>query len=254
MTNPTSAEIELSELGLDESSVQDPSVSNFPTKFASRGFANWREILISPDYLYFCLKNPSLNAKWKFVTEAYVVMCNRQGLYPWKTSGEMSKVSVARYLLQAGRLQVKRYFKEIDLFSKVKVLPLKSATTRKYTLQKDKFGVQVTAYLQPITDPDFVKWLMKHPPKGPLFRRTGSSGQYTRRLYGNQDIEVVVTIDTLNARHPILTVNMVCNFPITLPYHGRPLTKAYILRYVEEQVWLPIARTHRLNLPQWHLF
>lgn len=251
MIASTGEALELSLIGIDDAS-KPPSLTHFPPKFSPNGFTVWRALLDSPGYLYYVSNHHTLSERWKWMVYHYIQDCEKRGLFPWRISAEQSKTDVATYLLSAARRQLKTYFKRVGLFKLVQIRPMTKATSRAYIFKKDSFEIKITALLDPIKDPSFKTWLVK--PNNPGFRATGHAGVFFRRLYESTDSVVIITMNVVNAQHPVLTVNIKFKHQVTLPYHGRPLSKPYIVNFVEENIWLPIVRSYRFDNAGWRLF
>lgn len=232
---------------LDQSKL--PSPGNFPSKFSQRGFAIWHKLVVSPEFKEITHMRSDPIDRWEWAIEQYFVACAHAMIFPFRISPEQSKTDVAVFMLALARRQLKAYFKRIELFKKVRIL----TTNRRYILKPKAFEIEIVANFYPIDDPTFFDWLLEHPP-GPMFRTTGTSRKLTKILYNTADSKCTLHFDLSYMKRPKLTVNIEFGSLIVLPFHGKPLSKDYIYRYIEENIWLPLVRTYKFDNAGWRLF
>jgi hypothetical protein len=232
--------VELSLLNIDGS--KDPSLYNFPTKFSTAGRRIWAELLKSPQYAKAKLSFKSRDDDWTWVLRAYLTLCNKAGVMPFKGSTEQSKVDAVTAFLTVARRRAIKFMDDIGFFERTKLF----LTSREYGILPDRFVVITRAQLRPIQDPTFTNWLCSHPP-GPLFRTTGHAGQYVKNLFNNIDSGVTFEFNGIYMVRPTLTMIMQCETPIAYGHTRSIATEQAAREYAESTIWLPLVRSHRFR-------
>lgn len=226
-----------------------PSASTIPRKFSAHGFAIWHKLMTSDEFKERLSQDPPPDELWQWSVEQYFFACAHSMIFPFRMSPEQSRTDVAVFMLSLARRQLKAFFKRTDFFKKMKIFN----TSRRYILKPKAFEIEISAQLYPINDPTFEKWLRKHTP-GPMFQPDRKARVYIRRLYETADSRCFIRMDCSYMQRPKLTVNIEFNSPIVLPYNSKDVSKEYIYRYIDENIWMPLVRTYKFDNSGWRLF
>lgn len=226
-------DVELSILGI--STTKAPSITNFPKQFNPDAFQVWGDLLNSEWYAELKAEGGSATDLWYDVIREYMRDCADFGVFPFNHANQKSNNEVAMSFLNSSRLKVKRFLDDVEMFKQVKI----ARVERKYEFLPQSFTVTNIAYLKPITDPTFEKWLTRIPL--PKFTPDGK-GIYRKNLQANIDLTMEVRKGQTK-----LIYSIFCHTPVSIPDYSKMPTKSKLTQYAEKTLWLPIIRAHRFE-------
>lgn len=224
---------ELSILGID--TAKAPSIATFPKQFNKEGFQLWSALLNSDWYAELKSEGGSSTDIWYAVIKQYMKDAAKDGMFPFNQTHLQSNNEIAMSFLTSARIRIKRFFDEVEFFSKVKV----SSVSRSYVFLPQSFTVLSTAEIKAPEDPTFVQWLLARP--NPGFVRV--DGIFKKNLQANVDI----SLETINSKKIRLTISVFCHTPLSLPEYNRLPTKSKLTQFAEKTIWLPIVRAHKFE-------
>lgn len=232
-----SEEVGLEILGI--STDQLPSVELFPVRFNQSALRVWVAVLEDPATLSAFRQLTTNEAKWQYCVAEYLKRCNKIGLFAFSALRINTNNDIVVAHLMRLRIRLASFYKRTGFFTNGQQL---GRLTRHYDFSNGTMTLTVSAYLKPSTiDPTFQQFLMLLPE--PRFKRdTGTPGLYVKRLAANLNLFVRF----YNRQRVQVGYSIFCK---DAPFAGNsatPQDKYSQTRFVEEQIWVPLVRKHRI--------
>ncbi len=218
-----------------------PGVGGYPKRFAPEAFKVWKKLVESTEFKTKC-KTLSLDLAWHTSIIDFLMMCEETGVFPFPNNTDTTRSDFIADFVRRGRIEIVKFFDECEFFKKVKIKKAYREYKRKDT------GLTITSWadLQPIKDPGFEKWLNRSP--FPRFLKAPDL-RWTKIIRPN----VVVWVRFVNTNRVTVGFTIDVAGTITIPGKKTPKRKE-VDKYIDNNIFLPVVRSHRLSDIKTRLF
>ncbi len=241
--NPKDRLMDLSIIGVPESGQQKiPNVTSYPTKFDVSGRPVWDELVSSDEFKNWARSNGDLDVVWHETIKKFLAMCGDQGVLPFKNNTDLTRNEYIQDAFNRSRIMLVRWFDEVGFFERVRV----RKAYREYVRNEKGLTIRCWAELFPVKDAGFEDWLKKVP--SPRFLKYPDN-----RWIKMVQPHITVWVKILNASRTVVGYEVKMAGTINIPGKKTP-TKKEVNRFIDNTIWFPIVRAHRIDAIKNRLF
>ena len=242
--NPNDRLMDLSIIGVPDAYQQKiPTITSYPQKFDPAGLSIWQSHVSSPEYKAWAKSINNLDQVWHETIKQFLKLCEDQGVLPFTNNTDLTRNEFIQDAFNRSRIMLVRWLDEIKMFEKVKV----RKAYREYIRNERGFTIRCWAELFPVKDaPAFEEWLRKTP--SPRFLKY-PDGRWTKMVQPH----IVVWVKILNASRTIVGYEVKMAGTINIPGKKTP-TKKDVNKFIDNTIWFPIVRAHRIDAIKNRLF
>ncbi len=234
---------DLSIIGVaEEFSSKLPSVYGYPKKFAKEAFEIWRQLVTSNEFRTKCRSFGNINLAWHTAIQDFLSLCEDNGVFPFVNNTDTARNEFVTDFVRRSRIELVRFLNEIKIFEKIRV----KKAFREYKRKERGLVIKSWAELYPVEDPTFETWINTFP--SPRFLKTVNSKWY-KILRPN----LVVWIRIINKNRVTIGFDIEVAGSITVPGNKTPSRKE-VDNFIDNNIFLPIIRSHRFNNVKTRLF
>ena len=212
-----------------------PGLAGYPRKFSAEGLSVWTTMLQDPEYKKEIRNKDDLDLVWHLTILEFLSRCQDQGVLPFANNTDVTKNEYIAEFLTKARIYCVQFVKECRFFDRVKV----RKAFREYTRKDNGLVIRTWAELYVIKDPTFENWLMTVPM--PRFHRQPDN-RYTRLIMPH----ITMWVRYINAARVIVGFDIEVAGTINIPGKPNPSRKA-VDKFIDQTIWLPIIRAHRIT-------
>lgn len=235
--------MDLSIIGVPEAGQKKiPNMTSYPQKFDPAGMAVWQEYVSSEEFKTWARGVGDLDQVWHETIKTFLRRCEDQGVLPFKNNTDLTRNEFIQDAFNRSRIMLVRWFDEVGLFERVKV----RKAYREYIRNEKGITIRCWAELFPVKDAGFEEWLRKTP--SPRFLKY-PDGRWTKMVQPH----ITVWVKILNASRTIVGYEVKMAGTINIPGKKTP-TKKEVNRFIDNTIWFPIVRAHRIDAVKNRLF
>lgn len=243
--DPKGSLMDLSIIGVPEACQgRQPTITAFPKKFSASSAKIWATMIQDKEYQARCRVWSTLDLVWHNTIQEFLSRCNTEGIFPFSNNSPTAKNDYIQEFVRRARIALVKYVDESGLMANVRV----HKAFREY-IRKDN-GLTITSWanLYPLKDEvgDFEKFLVQQP----LPRMM--------KQVDNRYQRIVIPHVRVWARY-INKSRVKIGFDIdvagTIGVPNKPLAKRKeVDKYIDNNILLPIIRSHRFKDVKTRLF
>lgn len=236
--------MDLSIIGVPDAYQQKiPTITAYPQKFDPSAMSVWTSLVSDPEYKAWAKSVADLDVVWHETIKKFLAACNDQGVLPFKDNTDLTRNEYVQDAFNRSRIMLVRWLDNIGMFERVKV----KKAFREYVRNERGLTVRCWAELFPVKDaPGFEEWLRKTPT--PRFLKY-PDGRWTKMVQPH----IMVWVKIQNASRIIVGYEVKLAGTINIPGKKTP-TKKEVNRFIDNTVWFPIVRAHRIAAIKNRLF
>lgn len=235
--------MDLSIIGVpDDQQANYPRVEGYPSKFNPDALPQWKKLVESKEFKARCKVWNSLDLAWTNAIQEFLTACSTVGMFPFADNTDIGKNEFVTDFMTRSRIHLVNYFNEIKLFNRIKI----RKAYRKYRRSHTGLTVISWADLYYVADSKFEHWLQETPLPRLL---KYADNKYQRVIRPN----VIVWVKIINQYR--IQVGYEIEVPGTINIPGKKTpTKKEVYEYVDNTMFLPIVRAHRISSVKTRLF
>lgn len=235
---------DLSIIGVPDAYQQKiPSITSYPRKFDGKALSIWQDYVSSPDYKNWARRTDDLDTVWHETIKNFLKLCEDQGILPFANNTDLTRNEFLQDAFNKSRIMLVRWFDETKMFECVKV----KKASREYILNEKGMTIRCWADLFTVKNlPEFETWLQKTP--SPRFLKY-PDGRWTKLVQPH----ILVWVKILNAARVVVGYEIKLAGTINIPGKKTP-TKKEVNKFIDNTLWYPIVRAHRIDAIKNRLF
>lgn len=213
---------------------QRPVPDSYPVKFNPESRHVWELMLQSEEYRKK-VSGKTIDLTWHIAVVMFLGLCADVGAFPFSQGNTGSKNEYVRDVMRRGRILVKQFYDRTGIF-KTEAVRL---GYRRYERTENGFRVMSWANLYPLKNMKLEEELQR--PHFPRFIR-GVENRYTRFIRPGVTAWVVLK----NTYRPVIGFTIEIQGNVSIPGRHSP-TRREVDDFIDDTMWLPIIRAHRLD-------
>lgn len=236
--------MDLSIIGVPDAQQKKlPGLTSFPRKFDDRSRPVWEQYVSSPEYKSWARGVGDLDTIWHETIKQFLKLCEGQGILPFSNNTDLTRNEFVQNAFNNSRIMLVRWLDECKLFERVKV----KKAYREYVMNEKGLTIRCWADLYPIKDLGaFEAWLKQVPM--PRFLKAPDN-RWTKMVQPH----IMVWVRMMNASRTVVGYEIKMVGTINIPGKKTP-TKKEVNRFIDNTLWYPIVRAHRIDAVKTRLF
>lgn len=235
--------MDLSIIGVPDAYQQKiPTITSYPTKFDQVGLSIWQALVSDPEYKAWARDLQDLDLVWHETIKKFLKRCEEEGVLPFKNNTDLTKNEFVQDAFTKARIQLVHWLNEVKLFERVKV----KKAYREYIRNEKGLTIRCWAELFPVKDVGFEEWLRKTPQ--PRFLKYPDN-RWTKMVQPH----IMCWVRILGPARVVVGYEVKLAGTVNIPGKKTP-TKKEVNKYLDDYLWYPIIRAHRINAIKTRLF
>ncbi len=235
---------DLSIIGVpDQCQKRIPTATAYPRKFESRALSIWQSYVDTPEFKNWARRQSDLDQVWHETIKQFLKLCEEQGVVPFANNTDTTRNEFLENAFSRSRIMLVRWFNEVKLFERVKV----RKAFREYVANDKGLLIRSWAELFNVKDlQEFEAWLQQTP--SPRFLKYPDN-RWTKMVQPH----IMVWVKIVNSARIIVGYEIKLAGTINIPGKKTP-SKKEVNRFIDNTLWFPIVRAHRINAVKNRLF
>lgn len=235
---------DLSIIGVpDQCQQRIPTATAYPRKFDGQALSIWQKYVDTPEFKAWARAQSDLDQVWHETIKCFLKRCEDEGVVPFANNTDTTRNEFVENAFSRSRIMLVRWFDEIKMFERVKV----RKAFREYVANDKGILVRSWAELFNVKDlPEFESWLQKTP--SPRFLKYPDN-RWTKMVQPH----IMVWVRIINSARVVVGYEIKLAGTINIPGKKTP-TKKEVNKFLDNTLWFPIVRAHRIDAIKNRLF
>ena len=217
-----------------------PSLTVYPSRMNRQAYPVWDRTLRLSEVAQALRTFTTNVAAWSYVVKRFCLECEKLGLIPFIGTSSQTNNALLEWHLRRERLELIRFFKLSNLFSKF-ARPTALTTQTKYEFSGSGFVINVSTRLRSPVNRDVRQWLTAIPqPK--FLRNPDKPNLFTKQLTPSTSLRLEWTNDQrIDFSYRIQSKAL----PVIDRAQSLP-SKRDLAAFLDANIWTPLVQTHRV--------
>jgi hypothetical protein len=235
---------DLSMIGVPEAYQQQiPSITSYPRKFDSVALPVWQKYVSDPEFKAWARAQDDLDIVWHETIKNFLKLCETEGVLPFANNTDLTRNEFLQDAFNKSRIMLVQWLDEVGLFERVKV----RKASREYIRSDKGMIIRCWADLFPVKNlPEFEDWLKKTPQ--PRFQKYPDN-RWSKLVQPH----IMIWVKMLNASRTIVGYEIRLAGTVNIPGKKTP-SKKDVDKFIDNTIWYPIVRAHRIAAIKNRLF
>jgi hypothetical protein len=235
---------DLSIIGVpDQCQQRIPTATAYPRKFDGQALSIWQKYVDTPEFKAWARSQADLDQVWHETIKCFLKRCEDEGVVPFANNTDTTRNEFVENAFSRSRIMLVRWFDEIKLFERVRV----RKAFREYVANDKGIVIRSWSELFNVKDlPEFEAWLQKTP--SPRFLKYPDN-RWTKMVQPH----IMVWVRIINSSRVVVGYEIKLAGTINIPGKKTP-TKKEVNKFLDNTLWFPIVRAHRIDAIKNRLF
>ncbi len=236
--------MDLSIIGVpDQCQQRIPTATAYPRKFDGQALSIWQKYVDTPEFKTWARGQSDLDQVWHETIKCFLKRCEDEGVVPFANNTDTTRNEFVENAFSRSRIMLVSWFNEIKMFERVRV----RKAFREYVANDKGILVRSWAELFNVKDlPEFEAWLQKTP--SPRFLKYPDN-RWTKMVQPH----IMVWVRVINSSRVVVGYEIKLAGTINIPGKKTP-TKKEVNKFLDNTLWFPIVRAHRIDAIKNRLF